>query len=181
MNQCLVARLRFGRRVAEIRQQREVQMLIPVREVMNLQGLDQAIHARHAREHRGHDDHRAAIRRNAGGKIQARKQAGIHQQGGQPVHQRHGQLARAQQKNQREENHFPALHIQRQRLPHKSERGQQRQQTDSAGVKCQRKAVDAALNRGLPRPADFGQPREFGPAFVDQIKTNVGGAIAFDF
>ncbi len=39
--------------------------------------------------------------------------------------------------------------------------------------------MDTAFHGGRPRPPDFGQPREFGPAFINQIKTNVGGAIAF--
>ncbi len=45
-SKALVARQNLLGRVAEIRQQGEVQMLVPVRQMMNLQGLDQAIHDR---------------------------------------------------------------------------------------------------------------------------------------
>ena len=61
LKQHLISRQNLLRRVAEIRQQGEVKVLIPIREMMNLQGLDQAINAFQAREHRGNDHHRAAI------------------------------------------------------------------------------------------------------------------------
>ncbi len=53
------------RRIPEIRQQGEVKVLIPVREVVNLQGLDQAVDVVQAREHRGDDHHGAALRSDA--------------------------------------------------------------------------------------------------------------------
>ena len=124
LQQHLISRQNLLRCVAEIRQQGEVKVPVPIREVMNLQGLDEAIDALQAREHRGNDHHRAAIGRDAGGIIQAREQAGFHQQRGQPVHQRHGQLTGTKEENQGEDNEFPSLHVERPGLLHKPERGE---------------------------------------------------------
>jgi hypothetical protein len=61
LQQRLIAGQRLLRRVAEIREQGEVQVRIPIGEMMNLQGLDEPVDALQAGEHRGHDHHRAAI------------------------------------------------------------------------------------------------------------------------
>ena len=52
--------------VAEIRQQRKVKQLIPVGEMMDFQRFDEPLDPVRAREHRGNDDHRAAIGGDAG-------------------------------------------------------------------------------------------------------------------
>ena len=120
----MISRQSLLRGVAEIRQQGEVKVRIPIGQMVNLQGLDEAINPCQAREHRGNDHHRAALGSDAGGKIQAREQAGFHQQRGQPVHQRHGQLAGAKQENKGEENEFPSLHFDRLGLAYKPQRGE---------------------------------------------------------
>ncbi len=48
LNQNIITRQNLRRCITEIRQQGEVKMLVPVRQMMNLQSLDQAIHAGHA-------------------------------------------------------------------------------------------------------------------------------------
>ena len=156
-------------------------MRIPIREMMNLQGLDEAINAFQAREHRGNDHHRAAIRRDAGGIIQAREQAGFHQQRGQPVHQRHGQLAGAKEENQGEENEFPSLHFERPGLLHKPERGEQGEHPNPARIKRQRKTVDASFDDRSPGPPHIRHALQHGLAFVDQIEAHVGGPVFAPF
>ena len=91
--------------------------------MMNLQRLKEAINTFHTGQHGGHNHHRAAIRRDAGGIIHARQQTRFQQQCAKPIHQRHGQLTRANEENQSEENKFPTHHIERLRLPHKPKRG----------------------------------------------------------
>ena len=104
--------------------QGEVKVRISIREMVNLQCLDEAINAFQTREHRGNDHHRSAIGSDAGGIIQARELAGFHQQRGQPVHHRHGQLAGAQEENKGEQNESPSLHFERLGLLHEPERGE---------------------------------------------------------
>ena len=172
-----ISRQSLLRRVAEIRQQGEVKVRIPIREMMNLQGLDQAINAFQAREHRGHDHHRAAIGSDAGGKIQAREQAGFHQQRGQPVHQRHGQLAGAKEENQGEQNEFPSLHFERLGLLHEPERGEQGEHPDAARIERQRKTVDASFDDRSPGPPHLRRASQHGLALVDQIEAHMGGPV----
>ena len=93
LDQLLIFRQMLRPGVAEIGEQREVQVLVPIGQIMNLQGFDQAIRAGHARQHGGNDHHRAATRRDAVGIVQTREQTGVHQQPTQPVHQRHPELA----------------------------------------------------------------------------------------
>jgi len=108
LEQRLISRQDLLRCVAEIRQQSEVKARVSIGEMMNLQCLDETIYSCQARKHRGNDHHCAAIRSNASGKIQAREQAGFDQQRGQPVHQRHGQLAGTKEENRDEESEFHA-------------------------------------------------------------------------
>ena len=96
---------------------------ISIREMMNLQCPDEAINAFQTREHRGNDHHRAAIRSNAGGIIQARELARSHQQRRQPVHHRHGKLAGTEEKNKGEQKDSPSLHFERLSQLHEPERG----------------------------------------------------------
>ncbi len=87
------------RRVAEIRQQRKMKVLIPIGEMMDLQSFNETINAFQTVEHGGNDHHRAAIRRDAGGIIQSRERTGFQQERGEPVHQRHGQLTGTNQED----------------------------------------------------------------------------------
>ena len=64
-----VLRLILGRCVPEVREQRKVNARIAICEIVNLHDIDQVIHSIVAREHRRHDHHRAAIRRDLGREI----------------------------------------------------------------------------------------------------------------
>ena len=91
--------------------------------MMNLQCLDEAVNALQTCEHRRNGHHGAAFRGDAGGIIKAGKQAGLEQEHTEPVHQRHGQLAGAEEENHGEENKLPSLHFEHPRLPPKPEPG----------------------------------------------------------
>ena len=100
--------------------------------MMNLKRFDQRIDAFQTVEDGRNDHHGAALRRYPGGIIQAREQARLHQQRGEPVHQRHRQLTHAGHKDEREENESPSLHSERLRLVHEAECGKHRDQKNSA-------------------------------------------------
>ncbi len=91
--QRLVLRHRFGRRVAEVGQQAEMQMGVAIGEEADLQRLDQPVDAFDAGEHRGDDDQRARRHRQPEREIHARQRLRLHQQGRQPVHDADGQVA----------------------------------------------------------------------------------------
>ncbi len=177
LKQYLILGQNLLRRVAKIRQQGEVQVLIPIREMMDFQSLDQAINPGQAREHGGNHHHSPAIGRDAGRIIQAREQAGFHQQRGQPVHQRHGQLAGAKESNKSKEYEFPSLHCQRLGLLHKHERGEQSHCRDTAHIKCQRKTADAALDNRTLGPSHIRHAPQHGVALVYQIEAHMCGSI----
>ena len=175
LQQPVVSRENFRRRIPVVRQQGKVQMRIAVREGVNLQGLEEPDDAFRTREQRGNDHHRAAVRIEAGGVVQARELAGFHEQGGQPVRQRHRQLTGAEEENQGEKNQFPALHVQRLGQPHKTARREQRGARNATRIIRQRKAMDAAFNRRSPGPAHLHRPRQRRPAFPDQKKSHMRG------
>ncbi len=93
----LVLRKRLLARVREVRQQAEVQMLVPIRQEPDLQRLDQILDVLRARDHRRDHDERARFRGNPRGEVHSRQQVRPGEQRGQPVHQGDRQLARAQQ------------------------------------------------------------------------------------
>jgi len=117
IQQRLIARHHRLRGVAEIRQQREVDVPVAIREMVNLQGFDQPVHAGRVREHRRDDHHRAALRDDAGGIVEAREQPRLHEQRREPVHRRHGQLAGAEQEDETEENERRSRRLERARQP----------------------------------------------------------------
>ncbi len=90
-------------------------MLVPVRQVMNLQTFDQPGDRFGAGQQGGHDHHGLALGRDAGGVIQARQQARFDQKGGKPIHQRDGHLTGTKEEDEREESQLPALRPDRQR------------------------------------------------------------------
>ena len=92
-----VLRDRFLVRIQEIRQQAEVQVVIPIRQEPDFQGLDQGLDVAGAREHRRDHHQGARFRRDPFGEVHSRQRMRLHQQRGEPVHQRDRQPAGAQQ------------------------------------------------------------------------------------
>src|SRR5437868_3999374 len=102
--------------------------------MMNLQSLDQRIDALQTIEDGGNDHYRAAFRWYPVGIVQAREQARLHQERGEPVYQRHGQLTHAEQKNEGEKNESPSPHFERLRPVHEIECAEHRDQENSAQI-----------------------------------------------
>src|SRR5437667_4974141 len=121
-----------------------MKVLVPIREMMNLERFDKPIDAFQTGEHGGNDHHGAAIRSDAAGVIQSGKQARLDQKHGEPVHQRHGQLTGAKQKNERGSDEFPSVHSKRPRLLQKSERSEDGEEKNPARIKRQRATVNAS-------------------------------------
>src|SRR5207248_1834381 len=141
-----------------------------------LQRLQQIIDVLRAGQDGGDDDHAAALRRNATGRIpEPRQQLRLEQERGEPVPQRHRQLTDTEQKCERAKCELPSCASARLRRAHKSERGQEREQRNSAYIKGEGKALNAAFDKTFPSPARSDRPLQTPKAFVDQIKTDVRG------
>ena len=135
--------------------------------MMNLQSLDQRIDALQTVEDGGNDYHRAALRWYPGGIVQAREQARLHQERGEPVHQRHRQLTHAEQKNEAEKNESPSLHSERLRPVHETECAEHRDQENSAQIKRERKTPNASFDNGTPRPSRTNRALQQRQTFID--------------
>ena len=132
-----VVRERFRRRVTKIRQQAEVQVVVPVRQEPDFQRLDQAFDALRAGQH-GRNHHQSArFRRNPSGEIQSRQQVRRHQQRRPPVHQRHRQLACAQQRGDADQAERPILHAADMGLLQQARGDDRRNQGDRAEIELQ--------------------------------------------
>ena len=117
---------------------------------MNLQAFDEPGDRSGTGQQGRHDHHGPALSSDAGGVIQARKQAGSDQESGKPIHQRDGQLTGTEEDHEREESQLPALHLDRPRLLDKPEGYQRREQQHPAHVEGQRKLADAPFDGCLP-------------------------------
>ncbi len=88
-------------RVAEIAQDRKVDVGVEVSEGLDLDVLEEMLDSLHAPEKRGDDDHRPRVLRNAVGEIQAGKPARRHPRRDDALHQERGELARGNQHEER--------------------------------------------------------------------------------
>ena len=107
--QRLVLRQRFVLRVAKIGQQAKLQALIPVRQEPDFKRLDQMLDVLRACEHGRNHNQRAAVRRNAPGKVQARQLPGRRQQGRHPIDERNCQMTGAQNQEDRYQREYPTV------------------------------------------------------------------------
>ena len=105
--QFIVAGFMFFRRIAKIRQQREENIVVAVGEIADFERFEQRLDAAHAGEHRRHDHHRRVTGRNAFGKIETRQRGWRDENRDEPIDQRHGQLTRAKQRQQRDQAEHP--------------------------------------------------------------------------
>ena len=102
-----VLRQRLSSGVAQVGQESEVQVRVPIGQEPHLQCLDQTLDVAGAGEH-GRDHHQGArLRRDAVGEVHARQAAWRDQQGRQPVHQGDGELAGGQGRQQRQWDQGP--------------------------------------------------------------------------
>ena len=131
---------RFLRRIAKIGQQGKIQTGIAISQKPDFQRLDQILNACSAGQHGWHHHQRLERRRNAGGKIHARQRFGRHQQCGQPINQRHRQLAARQHSQQRYRQPCPLRHGKHRRQRQKTTREDGRDQPDGAEINQQRVA-----------------------------------------
>ena len=138
LQQRLILRQCFERRIAKIGEQSEVQVGIAIGEEAYFQRFRQVVHILHARKQGGHHHQRARWRRDAGGKIHPRQWMRKGQQSRQPIDQRHCQLARAQQRGDADQRQQPSSDPFCTCSSEKSAGERRRQQCDSAQIKRQR-------------------------------------------
>ena len=172
-----VFRSDLGQGITEIRQQGKMKMGVPVGEMMDFQTPDQAVDLIQAGQHGGHHHHGPVLGRNAFRKIQAGQPVRFYQQGAQPVHQGHRQLAGADQENEGKTNVHPGSPLHRPRLMQKSNRCNEGDHPDPARIKRQGVGLDAPVDQGVPQPSGLHRLLQHGLPFVDQIVSHVGGPV----
>jgi hypothetical protein len=88
----LVARHPLGGGVRPVREQGEVEVAFGIGQIVHQDPLELTLDVLLTREHGRHGDHRPELRGNALGKLELGKQARRHEEGDQPVNDRHGQV-----------------------------------------------------------------------------------------
>ena len=175
-HQLLVPGDRLLARIQEIRQQAEVQVLIPIRKEPDFQGFDQGLDAAGAREHRRDHHQGARFRRNPFGEVHSRQRIRFHEQRGDPVHKRDRQRTGAQQGEGAEEGERPIPRPAGMRLRKQGPGKKDRQQRDRAQIE-----VQGTTACRPPKAHESGQAhlrRPFHPrqSLVDQVESDMGRA-----
>ena len=182
-NECeqwCVRRLRLFRGILKIRQQSEVQFGVAIGEEAHFERLDQIFDALRMREQRGDYRQRAAVRRNAFGKIQPRQGTRCRKQSRKPVHQRYRQLAGAQRGDDAGRGEQPAAQSACVRLAEQPSREYCRQEHDGSQVQDQRKPQARLAQGSHGGPANLCRLLELGQPFVREVVTNMRRASGAD-
>ena len=108
-DQCLVFRQCFGSSVLQVRQQREVKVLILICQVADFQLFNQRIDALDARQHRRNSHERTHLRGKPFGKVHSRQRARADELCHQEVHQPDGQLTRGAGEQEPETHEHPLV------------------------------------------------------------------------
>ena len=173
LHQFVIARLVFRWRIAKISQQREENIHVTIGEITDLQRLQQIFNACLARQHCRHGHQSCCRRRNAFGKIQSRQQGRFDENGREPVHHGHAQLAGRNQCQQRKCSPHPAGNAD-DRNPFQQENCHQQTQGEYASqIKCQGKlARDSRQIASQRKPERGGAFQNFFP-LAGQKKSDV--------
>jgi hypothetical protein len=150
-----------------------VQVVIPICQEPDFQGLDQVLDVAEAREHRRDHHQGARFRRNSFGEVHSRKWMRFHKQRGEPVHQRHRQPARAQQGEGAEQGERPILQSAGMRLRQQGPGKNDRQQRDRAQVDEQREPAGHSPESLEGRQAHLRFPLQLRQSLVDQVEPDM--------
>lgn len=104
----LILGSRFLRGVRPVRQQREAEPAVGVREVMHLEAFGELAHLRFARQERGDDDERVELLRDAPRELELGEAARTDEFGYVPVDDCHGDVRRGDEREESEEGELPA-------------------------------------------------------------------------
>src|SRR5437762_7799161 len=129
--------------------------------MMNLQRFEQIIDVFRASQDGGNDDHAATLPRDpAGGIAETGQQLRFEQQSGEPVPQGHRQLTDPERKCDRAKNELPPGNSTRLRRVDEPQRGQKREQKNSASVESEGKLANASFDKTFPARARTGRDRK---------------------
>ena len=164
---------RFLMRVAKVGQQPEVQAFIAIRQEADFQRLDQVLGVLGAAEHGRHYHQRARCRHDAFGEIHLRQGMRRHQQSGQPVRQRHGQLTSGQQRQNADREQPPQRRPDGQGLGQEARAESRGDQRDATQIHRERDPVGCSTYGFEAGKMNFRRSLEFRQAFVDQVEADV--------
>src|SRR5947208_15493896 len=126
--------------------------------MMNRQGYEEIIDVFRASQDGGNDDHATTLRRDsAGGVAETGQQSRFEQQSGEPVPQGHRQLTDPERKCDPAKTQPPPSNSPRLSRMHESQRGQKREQKNSASVECEGKLANTSFDKTFPPPARAGR------------------------
>ena len=171
--QLLVLRHHLRRRVAEVRQQSEVEVAVVVRQEAHLQRPQQILDVLWFGEQRRHDDERAPVGRYPLREVKPRQDFGLYEKGRQPVHDRDAERAGAKEDERAEWQQPPASGAEGDRLRQHRERHGRGDQPDRAQVEEEGHATRRSPQSLEGREADLGGALEQRDAPVDQVVADV--------
>ena len=154
-----------------------MQVVVPVCQEPDFQGLDQVLDVAGAREHRRDHHQGARFRWDSFGEVHSRQRPWRRQQGGQPVHQRHRQPAGAQQGEGAEEGERPTLQPAGMGLRRQAPGEKRGQQKDRAQVEEQREPARHGPESLEDRQACLRFPLQPRQSPVDQVEPDMGRSI----
>ena len=163
----------LGRRIAEVRDQRERQVAIAVREEPHLERLDQVIDLLCAAD-QGRDRHHRAMRvGDPRREVETREQARMDQERGSPLHDSHRELTRAHGEQRAPRHEQRSGNMQRR----DREREHRREHTDDggrAGVRTEPMTPQPATNERDRRSGYLDRSLEDAPSVLEQEVADVG-------
>jgi hypothetical protein len=157
-----VARERLGVRVREIRQQREMKVVVAVREVMDLDRLEQVVNGVGIRDEGGHRHERGGVGLDALGVVQTGKLPRTRHHAREPVHHRDGQLAEAHEEYRSEAGQHPAGDPEAQALEDDGRGPNDGDRDDAPEIEGQGVAQHHPLRRLAQRQASFRPSSSWG-------------------
>ena len=161
-----VLRQRFRLRIGEIGQQAEMQVRVAIGEEAHFQRLEQVLDLPGASQQGRHHRQRARVRRDSSGIVKPRQRTRCRERHSHAVHQRHGELAGGEQRNQDDEQQPPAAHPVGMRVCREAPGEEARGERERSQIKRQRKAAKAHSHAAL----------ELRQAFVDEVVAHMRAA-----
>ena len=173
-----VLRHLLGGRVGKIAKDREVDTGIDVAERLNLQVVEQLVHARDTGEEGGHDDHRPRVLGDPRGTVEPGEPLWRHHPCRQPLHERDRELAGGEKQQRRRPRPCPCPGglAQQAGVPRGPEEQQTRDDSDGSQVDLGGIEKDDAAKVLGQAGTVLHVGLELGPTLADQVVPDVSGS-----
>ena len=170
----LVVNADTSRRVGVVGEDRKVDPRVVIGDRHDFEMIDQRLDAGDARQQRRDDDDGPGFFGDAAGKLEPRQRFGMDETAGELLNERHRQLARRNQAQQRHRNEHRGRCAVPRRVANRGEHQQRRDHGNRSDVHDGRVRPDGASNAGLQLRAIPEIELEAGAARADQVIPDVG-------